>query len=150
MLRQNMHEQKGQSLVELAILMPIFSLLIVGGAEFARLAYAAIEVSNAAHAGVQYGAQSYLTAMDTTGMQRAATNDGPDITSLQATATKSCTCTNGTSITCATAPTKCVSPARVLGYVQVNTTAVVNPLFHLPGLPKTYTLHGQATLRVEQ
>jgi hypothetical protein len=32
----------------------------------------------------------------------------------------------------------------------VNTTATVSPLFKYPGVSKTYTLNGQAVMRVEQ
>jgi Flp pilus assembly protein TadG len=130
--------------------MPMFTLLLAGAADFARFAYASIEVSNAARAGVQYGMQSATTAMDTAGMAQAATNDGADVSSLKATASASCVCTDGTSITCANAATKCVAPARILQYVQVNTTAALNPLFQYPGLPTTLTLNGQASARVEQ
>jgi Flp pilus assembly protein TadG len=140
----------GGAFVELALIMPMFTVLLAGAADFARLAYAGIEVSNAAHAGVQYGAQNRITALDIAGMKTAATNDGPDVTSLRATASNSCVCTNGTSITCANAATACVSPARTLQYVQVNTSAAVSPLFHYPGLPTTFNLQGQATMRVEQ
>src|ERR1700734_3835484 len=70
----------GGAIVELALVLPIFSALLLGSAEFARLEYASIEVSNAARAGVAYGSQSSATASDFTGMQTAATNDGPNIT----------------------------------------------------------------------
>ena len=56
------HEEDGQSLVELALTVPILLLLLLGAAELARVAYAAIEVSNAAEAAVRYGAQNSTTA----------------------------------------------------------------------------------------
>jgi len=140
----------GNALIEVALIMPMFVALLVGAADFARLSYAAIEVSNAARAGVQYGAQNRITALDIAGMKTAATNDGSDVASMQATASNSCVCTSGTSITCANAATTCISPARTLQYVQVNTTAVVAPLFHYPGIPATFNLQGLATMRVEQ
>jgi len=131
--------------------MPIFVLLLLGAAEFARLAYASIEVSNAARAGIQYGAQGRRTATDISGMVQAATNDGSDITSLLATASNFCVCSDGTSIpSCADVAADCIAPARIREYVQVNTSAVVDPLIHYPGLPKTFTVQGQATMRVEQ
>jgi Flp pilus assembly protein TadG len=145
-----MGNDAGQALIELALIMPIFTVLLAGAGDFARLAYAGIEVSNAAGAGVQYGAQNRITALDIAGMKLAATNDGADVSSIQATASNSCVCTDGTSITCANAATACVSPARTLQYVQVNTSAEVSPFFHYPGLPATFNLQGQATMRVQQ
>jgi len=42
------HDDKGQAFVELALVMPMLILLILGGIEIGRLAYADIEISNAA------------------------------------------------------------------------------------------------------
>jgi Flp pilus assembly protein TadG len=143
----------GQALVELALLFPVFILLLVGAAEFGRLAYAAIEVSTAARAGVAYGAQSHITASDYAGMQLAATQDAPNVAGISATATNSCACSSApsTPVSCTTVVTSCSpAPLHSLEYVQVNTTATVGPLFNYPGLPHTFTLTGQATMRVEQ
>src|ERR1700742_683559 len=65
----------GQGLLELALTLPLLMLILLGAAEFARFAWAAIETANAARAGVQYGAQTQITASDNVGMQTAALND---------------------------------------------------------------------------
>lgn len=146
----NLRNDWGQAFVELALILPLCLLLLVGAAELGRLAYASIEVSNAARAGVAYGAQSHITASDIAGIQLAATQDAPDVSSLSATATISCTCTDGTTITCSDGATRCASPARVLEYVKVNTTAPIDTVFHLPAIPNSVTMRGQAIMRVEQ
>jgi Flp pilus assembly protein TadG len=148
--RAVMHSEVGQSLVELALTFPIFILLLIGAAEFGRLAYAAIEVSNAARAGASYGALTHITASDVANIRLVATKDAVDVTGMTATATKFCACSTGGILTCSTALTTCTSPARVIEYVQVNTTGTVDPLFHYPGLARTFTLRGQAIMRVEQ
>lgn len=140
----------GQALVELALMFPMFILLLVGAAEFGRLAYAAIEVSNAARAGAAYGAQTHLTASDLTGIKLAATQDAPNVTGVIATASNSCACSTGGTIPCIYALSLCPSPARIIEYVHVNTTATVDTMFNYPGFPHTFTLTGQATMRVEQ
>jgi Flp pilus assembly protein TadG len=140
----------GQALVELALMFPMFILLLVGAAEFGRLAYAAIEVSNAARAGAAYGAQTHLTASDTTGIQLAATQDAANVTGVIATVSNSCACSSGGMVSCTYALSLCPSPARIIEYVNVNSTATVDTLFNYPGLPHTYTLTGQAKMRVEQ
>ena len=158
MFRRDLREDKGQAFVELALVMPIFILLLVGIAEVGRLAYASIEVSNAARAGVAYAAQSHTTAQDATNIQLAATQDAPNITSLSATTNYSCSCESSTGVMTAagsctgisTAPGSCPSPSRIVLYVQVNTTAPVDTLFHFPGIPSTVTLRGFATMRTEQ
>lgn len=150
------HDDAGQAFVEVALLLPLLFLLLVGGAEVGRLAYAAIEVSNAARAGVAYGAQTHATAADYNGIKQAALADAPDIASLTVSPqTLACSCqdTTGTvtSITCSsTALTACPRPSIILEDVQVNTSATFNTGFHLPGLPSSFSLQGQAIMRVEQ
>ena len=144
----------GQSLVELALTLPLFLLILLGTAEFARFAWASIETTNAARAGVQYGAQTHVTAADLAGMQAAALNDGVNLTGLTATPTSTCACSTAasTTIACPTAISSgsCASPAVVLVYVQVTTSSTVKPLYHWPGLPTTFTANGSAVMEVEQ
>jgi Flp pilus assembly protein TadG len=139
--------EAGQSLVELAILMVLLVPLLIGAVEFGRLAYKAIEVSNAAKAAVQYGSQNHATAGDTAGMQAAAQNDAYNLTGLTLTATISCVCSNGASSTCSN--TDC-STSQIEPIITVNTQGTFDPLFYVPGLPKTFTIHGKATQKVLQ
>ena len=158
MMRRDLGQDMGQAFVELALVLPIFILLLVGAVEVGRLAYASIEVSNAARAAVAYAAQSHTTAKDSTNIQTAATNDAPDVTSLTATPTFSCSCEGLTGTITAfsscdntvTNLTTCPSPSRIAVYVQVTTQAQVATLFHFPGIPNTVTLRGYATMRTEQ
>ena len=155
LLRDGIHEEQGQSLIELALTLTVLTAALLGAAEFGRLAYAAIEVSSAARAGVAYGSQNAVTAGDMSGMQAAAINDGSDISGwknvgLSAVATEFCKCSNGAAINCAGGAVTCVSPSRVLVYVQVNTTATVNPLIYVPGLPTSFVLTGKAIMGVQQ
>ncbi len=50
------YNQKGQSLVELAILLPILLLIFLGMADFARVGHAYLVLSNAAREGARFGA----------------------------------------------------------------------------------------------
>lgn len=138
------------SIVEVALLMPLLVMILIGAAELGRVAYAAVEVNNAAYAGAAFGAQNHGTASDSTDIATAATNDGANVSGLTATSSVSCTCSNGTSITCSNAASNCTTPARILEFVQVSTTASVSPLFNYPGISTTWVLHGQATIRVEE
>lgn len=139
-------KERGGALVELCLVVPVFAVLLVGAAEFARVEYAGIEVSNAALAGVQYGSQSADAAADLTGIQTAAANDAPNITlSPPATASVSCICSDGSASTCQ--PTDCAG-SNIEQILTVQTQTTFDPLIHLPGIPKTFTLHGQATQKV--
>jgi len=92
--------EAGSSVVELALVVPMLSLVLVGAAELGRIAYASIEVANAARAAVAFAAQGPTTAMETSsiasgtndGIALAARNEAPNITDLNTTATESCIC----------------------------------------------------------
>ncbi len=137
--------QEGGAIAETALTAPFLALLIFGSVEFARVAYAAIEVTNAARAGVSYGAQSGLTASDTAGIQWAATHDGVNIPGMTvSTPVLGYTCTDnnaptGTPPTCNT-----TNGAHLVETVTVQTQVKMDPLIHVAGLPTTYTLYGTA------
>jgi hypothetical protein len=140
-------ENSGQALVEAAIGMSVCVTILIGASEFGRMAYASIEVANAAHAGVAYGSLSHTDAADNAGMQLAATQEAPDVSGISATASHFCKCSDGTASTCAV--TDC-SLTRIIEYVQVQTTATYDPKIYVPGLARSYTLHGNAIMRVVQ
>ncbi|HET6218994.1 MAG TPA: TadE/TadG family type IV pilus assembly protein [Acidobacteriaceae bacterium] len=146
--------EAGQSMLEVALCLPIFFILILGTAEIASIAWSAVQVQNAARAGAQFGAQSRAAASDTTDITTAAKRDAPALTTMTVTPNQSCQCINtSTGATagsgCATI-TECPSPYVIIEQIQVNTSAAVTPLFHLPGLPASYTLAGQAIMDVEK
>ena len=138
--------------------MPLLLLLLIGSVEFGIVAFGGIEVSNAASAGALYGSQNRANAADNTGITNAARNDAANVTSLNVTAvTQWCACENGTAVSVSGAvlcsgfaPASCVSPSRIVEWVQVDTSAGFDPVFHYPGLPPTFTLQGHATMRVAQ
>ena len=70
-----LHNEDGQSLVELALSIPLLLLMLMGMAELGQICYGAINVSQAAKAAAQYGAQTSTTAVDTAGMLAAAQNE---------------------------------------------------------------------------
>jgi Flp pilus assembly protein TadG len=140
-------DEAGQALVETALVFPILITLLLGTAELARVAYAAIEVANAARAGAQYGAQSGFTASDTTGIATAAANDAANLTGLSTTSSYACACSDGSASTCQ--PTDCTN-SRIEQTLTVNTQVTIDPIIHVHGLPTTYTLKGQAIQQCAQ
>jgi Flp pilus assembly protein TadG len=139
--------EAGQALVETALLLPLLITVLIGAAEMARVAYAAIEVANAARAGAQYGAQSGFTAADTTGIATAASNDAYNLNGVTTTSSYTCVCSDGTASTCQ--PTDCTN-TQIEQTLTVNTQVTIDPLIHLPGLPTTYTLKGKAIQKCAQ
>jgi Flp pilus assembly protein TadG len=142
----------GQSFVEIALTLPVMVALLLGAAEFASVAYVAIEVSNAAKAAVAYGAQSPTTVSDTTGIQNAAILDASNITltSSNVTVSTAGVCSSGAACTGANSTctnTDCQTNAgdHIETILTVGTTYTFTPAIHIPGLPTSYTLRGHAT-----
>jgi Flp pilus assembly protein TadG len=147
-----MRGEAGQSLVEIALTLPMLIALLVGAAEFASIAYVAIEVSNAAKAAVAYGAQSPTTVADTTGIQNAAILDANNITltSSNVTVSTAGVCSSGAACTGANSTctnTDCQTNAgdHIETILTVGTSYTYKPVIHIPGLPASYTLRGHAT-----
>jgi len=152
--------QRGATLVELALLLPVLTLLFVGVFDVGRGCYFALEVSNAARAGAQYGYQSSGTMIDTTGIQNAAMKDAADIGPSGASCSQSacwssgypqsswgCMCSDGTqkSKFCAAGTLTCSTNSRQVNYVDVKTQAAYTPLIPWP-FPSPTALNAETLL----
>jgi TadE-like protein len=173
--RQPKTAESGQTLLEFAFMLPFLMLLLLGIAEIGRAAFITIKVSNAATAGAEYGSQNSTTASQTiisghkmSIPQAALCDANGDIAGAcqttgillpaNITATNGCTCDTGNGTSCNPMPPmpgtcplnfSCAS-GQVVECVNVTTYATFDPLFHFPGLPTTYSAHGNATQRVRQ
>ena len=136
-------QEAGSSLVELALLLPIFLILLVGAVDIGRAYYVAIEVRAAAQAGAIYGIEN---PGDTTGMQDASLVGGSSLSGLSITATYGCECSDGTntSALCATTPT-CTD--NYVNYVDVTATAPYSPLFSYPGVGSSMNVTRESRMR---
>ena len=137
------HRQSGQSLVELALVLPLLLLLLMGVIEIGRYAYIGILVGNAARAGAAYGTLSLVKSVDTAGINAAADNDfqnnGQNVVNLTITSSVSCGCDNGGAITTAA----CTG-------IGAGTCAsgTFNALFNYPGLPPSISITRTSVMRV--
>jgi Flp pilus assembly protein TadG len=140
--------ESGQTLLEVALLTPLLLLLLVGIFEVGRFAYYSIEVSNAARAAVQYGAQSLADAKDNPKISQAATNDSLDLSGLTVNSTVLCACSETPSTYIPCPALACTGHPIV--FVKVDTNANITPFFHYPGFPTTFPVNGHAMMRVAQ
>lgn len=139
--------ERGVSLVEFAIVLPVMILMFVGLIEVGRYAYYAILAANAARAGVQYGAQNTGTAIDTTGITNAALADGENLSSWTVTTKHLCSVSGGALAPCG-ALNGSSPPSNTIYYVQVQVSGTYNPLLNYPGIPKNVPISGSALMRV--
>lgn len=147
--RKHWGSERGQALVETALVSPLLFLLLLGAAELARVAYAAIEVTNAARAAVQFAAQKPEIVWQKGGITNAAQADAYNInlsSGVTASLTPGYACTDGTAVTYDSggAPL-CATGSHWVQTATVTTSVAFDPLIHLPFLPDTIMLHGQAT-----
>jgi len=157
--KRSIHREEAQSVIELALTLPLLLFILVGSAEFARFAWASVLTSNAARAGATYAALSTINAspQNLAKIQAIAALDGVNLTGLATTATRSCACSDGTTLPqdCLNSASLC--PATVINYVQVNTTSTVTPLVSIAPLinyggwlPSSFTATGRAKMVIEQ
>ena len=159
--------ERGQTLLEFALLAPFMVLLAVGVVELGRAIYYTIEVNNAASAGAEFAAQDAITASDdnvinvkdvavcdANGGSPPACRSGV-LTAGNVTVVHGCVCDNGAGTSCNPMPLagSCAGIScanQTAECVQVLTTATFPPLFNYPGLPTSYTANGKAIMRVRK
>jgi Flp pilus assembly protein TadG len=154
---------RGLAFTEFALLLPVVFVLFIGVLDFGRVFYAAMAVSNAARAGVQYGAQDNARSGDFAGM-RSAANAAGDATGIGGFATpdacRYCKCADGSGScnSCTDGSDGCSSTSACLTtcpadapqvYVSVTAHKTFTTLFPYPGIPRTTTLNRLAVMRVQ-
>ncbi len=160
-VRRVLRNERGSSLVEVALVLSLlFVPTLVGIVEFANLAYASIEISNAAHTGAAYVAQYYeqekssnsasITLPTATQVTSVAEGDSPDLQKLMAsgnslTVAMATGCGTGTATSGNTIPS-CTAPT--LPYVQVTAQALIVPMVHLPGFAGPFPISTTATMNL--
>ncbi|HEX3458358.1 MAG TPA: TadE/TadG family type IV pilus assembly protein [Candidatus Baltobacteraceae bacterium] len=140
--------QAGTSLIEFALVAPVFLFMLVGIIEVGRYTYFGIVAAHAARAGVQYGSQNLVTAASPPGgaIENAALNDAGNLSGWKA--THAIICTNaGAQITCPISASGVIGPNLVY-YVQVKVTGSVSSLLQYPGIPPQSSFTATATMRV--
>lgn len=147
--------QSGQSLLELAFLVPVLLLLALGVIEVGRYAYIGILVGNAARAGAAYGTQSLPQSVDTVGITTAADNDfqnnGQSVSTLTITSAVSCGCDGNGSLAaaaCTGAGAGTCAAGHWVVILSVTASGTFASLFNYPGIPSSVTLSRTSSMRV--
>lgn len=144
MLLCSHQNEEASSLVELALTIPLFILLLFGVVDFGRAYYMAMEVAGAAQAGAAYGSQN---PTNITGIKNAAQQDAPDVTGLTvSTPAYGCECSDGTGYvaSCSSKPT-CAH--NIVYRVNVTVTSNYQPLLPWPGIPSNIRISKTAVMR---
>ena len=145
--------ESGQSLVEVALLLPFLVLMMLGVIELGRYAYIGILVGNAARAGAAYGIESLPQSVDTVNISLAAQNDFQNNgqSGLTVTSSVSCGCDSGGSVTssaCTGAGSGSCASGHWVVIVSVTASGTFNSLFNYPGISSSITISRTSSMRV--
>jgi len=152
--------ERGQSLIEVALLTPLLAGLLLGVIELGRYAYISILVGNAAHAGALYAAQGLAYAYNPPGITAAAqsdyANNGQNPSTLTvSTPTYACGCESQgvmTPSSCSTSvsPTAgtCATGQDWVETVSVTASGTYKALFNYPWIPSSITVSATSTMNV--
>jgi len=135
--------ERGTSLIEFAIILPVLCFLLVGLIDFGRAMYYGIMASNAARAGAQYGAQYLWTVNDSIGIKNAVAQDAPGI-AWTVTTQAACTINGSVLTSCPTA----MAQSNTVYYVKVHVSGSFPLLVSYPGLPSQIPINTDAIMRV--
>jgi Flp pilus assembly protein TadG len=125
-----MHNERGQSLVELGILVPILLVIVLGAVDFGRAYYSSQAVANGARTGAQYAAVSTANAGNLSGITSAALQETGTLTH-----SPTVTATTGTD-------------SRGKSYVRVTVSYVFTTIVAWPGLPHSVAMTRTVQMRI--
>jgi Flp pilus assembly protein TadG len=145
--RGRRHE-RGAALVELALATPLLAVLIVGAVDFARIFYVAMQLTNAARSGAQYGSTGSV-GFDAAVVKTKAESASPQIAPYTVeTPVESCFCmTNTGGSTPQTCTVACGSGTHKAVFITVTASKDFSPVMRFPGIPSSLTMTRTVTLR---
>lgn len=145
-------DERGASMVELALSAPFLIFCAIGIVEIGTFMYDGIEVANSARAGVQYAEQAstssaagitILAAANRSAIAGAAIADARDITLTKPTASDVSvfyTCESAPTTEFATIPTCSGTNNHLNTYVKVVAAGAFTSFLSFPGIPRTLTI----------
>jgi Flp pilus assembly protein TadG len=139
--------QRGNALIEFALMSTVLMLMTLGVADFGRAFAMANKATNAAAAGTAYGALSPAHYTDTDGMYAAAAADLGTVPGAVITVTQTCRCSIGGMAT--TCPAACSGTDQPQTYIKVNVRIPFSTISRLVQLPGLTNINGNSTVRVE-
>jgi Flp pilus assembly protein TadG len=141
-------DTRGTSLIEFALLAPVFVLLLMGVIEVGRYTYFGILAAHGARAGVQYGAQDVFSAADAAAnganTRNAVLQDAQGLANWTVHSSLVCTI-NGQPTNCPSNTASAVQ-ASLVYYVQVDVSGTFNSLMKYPGIPRQIPVSATAVM----
>ena len=143
---------RGAATAELAVVLPLALVLMLGGVDFGRCLYQLTAVEGAATSGAKYGAHDAAHSGDINGMKTAARDDlrnSVDVTTVAVDAERYCLCEDTMGLIDCQTGVCAGGPGLKRAYVHVTVDKPFNTLFPYPGLPNAVMLSREARMRVQ-
>ncbi len=134
----------GTATVEMAIILPVLILLVLGATDLGRIFYDAVAVSNAARAGLSYGSLDEARAKDSSKIATVAADDSQYVGGMTITSERVCECADHSVVDC-NSGTCSEGPSRI--YVKVSASKTYTTLLPYPGLPSSVSLSRESYMR---
>jgi len=132
---------RGQSIVEVALMLPLMAFTLLGGAEMARAYAAQLAVQNAARAGAEATALDYTpTSSEAISWAQQEMDRTPGMNSANATITLTFTQSDLSSVCTGAASTASAGTPSIATpcYANVRVRYTYSTLIPWPGLPRTF------------
>jgi Flp pilus assembly protein TadG len=139
-------DRRGNAAIELALLAPPLTLMLVGTADYGLGLYRQMQVQNAAQAGAEYALKNGFSP---TAIGGAVTSATPLGVSASPAPVESCGCPTGTAISSATCNSTCANGQKAGVYVTVGAQTTYTTIIPYPGIPNSYTLTASSTVRIQ-
>jgi Flp pilus assembly protein TadG len=141
--------EKGSAILELALCVPMLTLMLLGAMDFSRAFYQSITLASGARAGAVYGVSSATGTPDLAGIEARVLADTIDLTGVTVTSAQTCSCndTDTTGVSCTT--TTCPNGSGVRSYLKVTAAKTFTPMLTYVGMPGPFPLGQSVTFRVQ-
>lgn len=146
-LRRLRADESGMAAAEIALVLPVFVLLLVGVYDLGSAIHYSMRVQTAAYAGTSYAIARGYNASGISSAVLNATN-APGIT-IVAGPTQYCGCPSAGGVSAAGCGTSCPDGSVSGRYVSVTARGTYTTLFDYPFIPAQFTFTEQATTRIQ-
>jgi Flp pilus assembly protein TadG len=149
--------QRGAALVEMTVAMPVLLLVLVGAADFGRIFFSALAVTQAARAGAEFGAYSDANSSNADNIRAAAL--AAVASDLAVTITfptaggdaRTCECATdaGAFTTTSCASPTCGAGEHLIKAVTVTASFSFSAIAPYPGIPRPVVISRTMKMRLE-
>jgi hypothetical protein len=142
-----LRDRRAVSAIEFALASPIILMLGLLTFDLGMGAYRQMQVQSAAQAGAEY---VVVNGFDRTAIASAVASATPySGISLSPDPVKFCGCPGASGLTTTSCGATCSNGRGAGTYVSVYTAATYSPIISYPGVPNSFSLAGQSTVRLQ-